>query len=975
MYFRQVQHLLRKLTLIPIFITALVLGIALATFYYFETNKTSREQLKNLASIAAELSSPYLDNNLQQSLQRSLSAIIQHEQVRSVRLLNTERNIVAHLGPRYIRKYPVDNWLNNTVEFSMIESDTLRIAHPVFSQNQGEIIGWIDIAFDTNQSKYLYIEMILAILAICFISPAIIALFLQDRVGRLKPELQEIEQSVHSIIQGDYSHRIDANPDSSLAPMIEDINAIADSVTNAQADLKQNIEHSLAELQETMETIEIQNIELDIARKKALEASEVKSEFLANASHEFRTPLNGIIGFTQLLLKGDTSEIQQEYLRTIESSAQGLLTIINDILDISHIEAGTVKLDFIPMQLDSVIEETLQILAPTAFDNLRELHYQIDPKLPKDVVSDPLRIKQILTNLLNGAIEFSSQKDISVCISTDQETNVKNLATNTQNYLFEITGFDSALNLDTETALRAFANLDSGSSRNTAENGLGLAISKGLIKALGGTMGYRENTSNPSLWFSIPLTEGQSKNTDTKKALSGISILACSENPSMLAQLKSHLSAWKVNVTESKNLDSILNRLQKLKDQNRVQQLLIIDVPVEENNHTATSFLDQITYQVNNDFRCKTILITTPAKQRELTEAQVNRAVTYCNKPVVHERLYKTICNHLNITKHITSKAPVSEFLLSGRKLKILAVDDNPANLMLVREFLSNLGIDVTTANTGQDAIKACENKRFDMIFMDIQMPDIDGIAATKVIRENQPAGLRTPIVALTAHAVNDRKSELLLAGLDDYLSKPITQEQLSHVIQRWCQGVQKSTAANKVAQQSQELLNPKADDDIIPVEVTTIASSTINHNDQALDEINLESPTKPSNAAPAISEQKIAKPVDIQQCIQLSNKNVRLAKEMLTLLLTSLPDSLKTIKKSVDNNDMEKLEDVVHKLRGGSSYTGVPKLAKASTELDKLLFKKEYHRISPSLASTTEAIEELISWHNEYDLDGLFFD
>ncbi|GAB2189474.1 two-component sensor histidine kinase BarA [Sessilibacter sp. MAH1] len=967
MYFRQVQNLLRKLTLIPIFFTALVLGVTLATFYFYETSKTAKDQAQNLASISAELSSPYIDRRLADRLQHALAAIIQHEQVRSIRILDIDKNIITHIGPRYLEKFPTEEWLTRSVNSAPIQSSILRISHPIFSRNQGEIIGWTDIAFDTSASRYLYIEMILAILIICLISPALIALFLQNRVSKLKPDLESIEEKIQAIIHGDYQYCIHLQPNNALAPLAEDLNAISESAAHAKTELVNNLESSLAELQETMETIEIQNIELDIARKKALEANEVKSEFLANASHEFRTPLNGIIGFTQLMLKSDVSESQLEYLRTIESSAQGLLTIINDILDISHIEAGTVKLDYIPTRLDKVIEETLQILAPTAFAAGKELNYWLDTKLPMRVISDPLRIKQILTNLLNSAIEHSSSSGIFLKVSHDTALDNRTMGTDVYGYLFEIAGFENPLNLDTESALRAFSKLDAGSTRSN-ENGLGLAISKGLINALGGSLGYSNDASKPVLYFSIPLNEGQDESDSPKKALNGISVTLCTENEALSLQLRQIFSDWKINLTEVSKAANIIQTLDKLQSQNRVQQLLIIDIPVDSSKVKRLKKLEQTLYQVNHQFRCKSILVTTPNHQKELSNIQIHNSVVFVNKPLIKDRLYKIMCDHLNINKHSVIK-PAADFLKQGRKLKILAVDDNPANLMLVKEFLTNMGVDVSTADTGQDAIDACGSKNFDLIFMDIQMPKIDGITATQKIREKQPSGQRTPIVALTAHAVNDRKSELLLAGLDDYLSKPITQEQLSHVIQRWCQHADlkvqeplKTGTVTPITDATKRIAKQNVGDDgIIPVEVSKLKSA---------EKISAQEPLPVTKN---LGKKVLEKPVDIDQCIALCNNNTRLAKDMLALLLNSLDDNKSAILKALESEDYDALQEIVHKLRGGTSYTGVHKLKHISTEFDKALVNGETEQVPEFSKSLLFAIDELIDWQEEYDLDVMF--
>lgn len=941
MYFRHAQILQRNFSLIPLFATSIALGIALSLFYYIETKDQVNQQFLNISAMTAELSSSAIENRSIVEIENTLSALIQHRHIKSVRLTDKEQNIVGHLGQGFLIKMPELDWFNNDVNHSNDSHLNIRrVVHPVLSRDHSSIVGWIEIAFDNTAAKFAYLDMLIGIAILCLIIPAIVALFLQDRITRIRSDLSSLEQGIKTISRGDYTNTIKVAPNSAIGTIASDINEIATSVRNAQAELKQNIEHNIDELRETMETIEIQNIELDLARKRALEASRVKSEFLANASHEFRTPLNGIIGFTQLLLKADISETQQEFLRTIETSAQGLLTIINDILDVSHIEAGTVNLDYIPMRMETVIEETLQILAPTAFKSDHELIALIDPELPQELISDPLRIKQILTNLLTNALQHPSETNIILNISRGTSNLVKLKTAKSIVYRLAIQGINSDAQLETALSLKDLKNEDINRTRNISDNGFGFAISQGLIKALDGTLGVDQEGDHQTLWFEIPLDQGQKSKPYVEKALTGLAVIICCSNPEMLSQIRQLTTNWKLNSIELTDPLEVLPLVQKSTQSGKFHQLLIMDVPVKSSKTTATSFLDQLTYQLNSEYHCKTVLLTTPSKQRELIEAELNRAVAFAPKPLIKGRLYKSICNHLNIYKHVYNTTNVQHLKNPGQKPKILAVDDNPANLMLVREFLVNLGAEATTAANGEGAINECKKQSFDLIFMDIQMPGIDGIEATKAIRESEPKGVRTPVVALTAHAVNDRKSELLLAGLDDYLSKPVTEDQLAHVIQRWCN--------NTALPERKSNVEPLSQAD----------RKTIDVYREDIKEINQE---------------VLNKPVDIQMCLDLAGNKPELARDMLSMLIDSLPDTLKQIDSSVKASNFLELEDVIHKVRGGAKCTGAPKLAKAAGTLDKLLFNKQYLEIDANLGPVINAIKELTDWSNEFDIDSIF--
>ncbi|BFM07614.1 response regulator [Halioxenophilus aromaticivorans] len=950
MYFRHVQLLQRKLSLLPLFATSAALGVALSLFCYTETKDQVGQQFLNITAMAAEMSSDAIQNRSIVDLESTLSALIQHRHIKSVRLTDKDQNIIGHLGQGFLIKMPEPEWFNNDVnQSSDSHLNIRRVVHPVLSRDHSAVVGWVELAFDSTAAKFAYMDMLIGIAILSLLLPSVVALYLQDRLSKMRDDINNLEQGIDIISEGDYTHTIEVSADSTISPLVKDLNAMSQAVRKKQIEMKRNIEFNIDELRETMETIEIQNIELDLARKRALEASRAKSEFLANASHEFRTPLNGIIGFTQLLLKADISETQQEFLRTIETSAQGLLTIINDILDVSHIESGTVNLDYIPMRLETVIEETTQILAPTAFDNNLELVSMIDSDLPQELISDPLRLKQILTNLITNAIKYAKGHNIVLNVTREKSGEVKPKSAKSIIYRFAIEGIAPDAQMDTGFALKDLGKTDQDGTRSLADNGFGFAISEGLIKALDGVLGIEQAIDHQVLWFEVPLDQGQKSKPYVEKALTGLSVVVCCENSELTSQVKQITADWKLNLLELSNPMEILPAVQRATQTGKFQQLLVMDVPVEESKTTATSFLDQLTYQLNSDFHCKTILLTTPAKQRELIEAEINRAVAFSAKPLIRNRLYKAICTHLNIYKNVYSSAKVQLLKNPANKPKILAVDDNPANLMLVREFLVNLGAETTTAANGEDAIKECDKNVFDLIFMDIQMPGIDGIETTKEIRKRAPKGKRTPVVALTAHAVNDRKSELLLAGLDDYLSKPITEEQLAHVIQRWCTNL----APQQVLAKTTTTANTHDELTALTAPASLLGAKSV----------------KPSEPA----SMQVKKPVDIGMCLNLAGEKPDLARDMLTMLIEGLPQNLSQIDEAVQTQDYIRLEDVVHRLRGGARCTGTPKLADTASKLDQLLFNKQYDEIFPPLSALIDTIEELIAWSDEYDIDSLF--
>ncbi|GLS27258.1 response regulator [Marinibactrum halimedae] len=959
MHFQILQSLIRKMALLPFSLTIAILALLLTAIYYREMNIITRSQTQNTASGIAHLASNYLYQRDYDATQKILNAYMQKNHVRSVRVLDANEQIFTHIGPRYSKKSPKANWFSNQAQVSgtTIENQ-YRMSYPIVSDVNGEVIGWVDIVVDQTPMRLIYFEFVLAIFCLCFAVPVISAIALQLWLKRFKPAIKEIEESLRAVGAGNYKYRIRLDSNSELKPLADDVNWMARSIEQAQVELQSNVEQSMNDLRETMETIEIQNIELDLARKKALEASRIKSEFLANTSHEIRTPLNGIIGFSQLLLKSDVNEQQTEYLRTIETSSQGLLTIINDILDFSQIESGQVHLDYAPMNLRTVLEETVQILAPEAIKKQLEVITLTAPDIPMQLVGDPLRLKQILTNLLSNAIKYSEKGNVILRVKKDESiTTLKNENQKSNPLLFSVE--DSGIGIDTDKnqLFEAFSKVDNKDNRRVGGTGLGLAISKGLVTAMGGNIGVHSVPGEGStFWFSLKLDSGAKPKDNQYAALMGISIMVCSANALLREQLQQTLSLWKVHVELIDSPDNILKTAGKLTNENKPQQLLLLDVNEFESIAEEANFIDQLSYQLNLDFHCKTVLLTTPYRQRDLQLEHINKSVAYANKPAVQDRLYRTICTHLNLNKQIKEAKNTKSITVEGRPPKILAVDDNPANLMLVKEFLINLGAETHTATNGEEAIKICQTDAFDLIFMDIQMPGIDGMEATKTIRQQTPSNQpRTPIVALTAHAVNEKKSQLLLAGMDDYLSKPITEDQLIHIIQRWCN----ATTSNAFAKS--------------PMTEKVMNIHTLHPKKEAQQTPQPAAAQHQTGNAVKVTSAPAEKVVDIGLCLQLSNQKSRLAHDMLAMLVDNLPKDLEKIRQYYETKTFSELEHTVHKLHGGASYTGVPKLKEAASALDKLLQNKHYDNLDSPINALTESIEELLVWSSEMDLAVLF--
>ncbi|GAB1262079.1 response regulator [Aurantivibrio plasticivorans] len=664
-----------------------------------------------------------------------------------------------------------------------------------------------------------------------------------------------------------------------------------------------------------------------MARKEAIEANQAKSAFLANTSHEIRTPINGILGFTSLMQKTSLTTQQKEYLNTIQKSSQGLLALLNDVLDVSKLETGQLVLDYTPFNLRDVTEGTLQALAPQTQEKRCELIAIIDPKLPVHLLGDSLRLKQVLINLVNNAIKFSDHCPIILKVeedsSSDSYAKVKfsiidqgiGISPNQQQHLFN-----------------AFSQADASDSRREGGVGLGLTVAKALVEKMQGTISLSSEAGKGStFWFTAQF--GLDRHGAARKAnnlAKGTRVLVCESDEERKKQLAAYLTSMEVQYQFVDDRQGLV----EIKRKPKALSYSCVIWDTNEQDDVALWLEEQKVCELCDTDDSTVLIALAPFGSRlelEPDETQVN--VRVLQKPLSYDLLYDAI-RSASTTSEPQQHAPVvktdhEETIVNYPSVRILAVDDNSANLQLLGELLKDLNTEVTLADSGEQALALFQQVDFDLVFMDIQMPGIDGLEATQRIRQIE-TDRRTPVVALTAHAMGDQKAKLLLAGMDDYLSKPVTEQQLRHVIQRW-------------------------------TNVSLRANNTI--------------PTKPRMHFANASGRSIADVVDLKLSLELANNKPSLARDMLSMLLNSLPAELEKITSAYQVEDFDLLATIVHKLNGGASYCGVPKLKSSCVKLEGLLEQKHYESIHHPFTMLLDAIHQLLKWHDEFDLDALFED
>jgi two-component system sensor histidine kinase BarA len=622
--------------------------------------------------------------------------------------------------------------------------------------------------------------------------------------------------------------------------------------------LQREVEQTTEDLRNNIELVEEQNVRLDIARKDAIAASNVKSQFLANMSHEIRTPLNAILGFSKELHSDSLPLEKQEQVSIINAAADNLLSIVNDVLDFSKIEAGKLKINNHPFSPNEMLEDMVSVMAKSAHLKNLEFIYNLEP-LPEKLIGDSYRIKQVLNNLLGNALKFTDYGFVS--LSASGRVRAHGI------YELVLKIEDSGIGISREDQRKlfaAFSQVDDALSRSYQGTGLGLVICQELVKLMRGELTL-QSTPHSGSTFTVTI---RSNLLNTDLSLSPDSEWLDKKIIYFDPFPQSRYCGVKILTYLGARVTGV-ETLAYLRELKQHYDLVFICVPNHKINILPNIL--EATRHLDSD---NSVLLYSGA------ESLSNRSdlSQYFSHQI---RLPLTIAK-LNSLLRAPEESPTDKLhqsLASLPSAKVLAVDDMEINLRLLTTWLKNTNLQLTLAFSGADAVSQCKESEFDLILMDVQMPNMDGLEATKQIRQTD-LNLGTPIIAVTAHAFKEEQDKLLASGMDDYLPKPINLSDLIDLIKRWCQ------------------------------------------------------------IADPIIEKQLS--FDWPLALKRANQNALVAKDILQQFVQQLPGLVESIEKANQAENYEEMQAKVHQLHGACCYTGVPAMLTLCSDMEGALKRQQ---------------------------------
>ncbi len=719
---------------------------------------------------------------------------------------------------------------------------------------------------------------------------------------RLHPPLAAVDDALSRLARSESPPDLPPSP-GELAGLTERVNALSNHLAQGRLETQRQIEQATAELEESMETIEVQNIELDIAHRRAVEANRIKSEFLANMSHEIRTPLNGIIGFCRLLDRSRLEPRQQEWLEHVQRASGNLLMLVNDVLDFSKLEAGHMELERLPLDMVALVDEVLGLQAPLAHQKELQLLGLVYDDVPSELNGDPMRIQQVLTNLVHNALKFTRQGEVVVRVMMEQADPGR--------VTLRISVTDTGIGLSPERQrllFQAYQQTEPSHAREFGGTGLGLTICRQLVEQMGGEIGVESEPGQGTTFsFTLPLEGSETPERPPELRLAGQTVLIEEPHHATRRALHHLFSRW-----GARPVDAVAPS-----PGSGPPALLVASLP------RMPLAADEVGIWQRRlaELACPALLLAN-ANPLDLPSLPLPHGGEIHAKPVARATLATAVAGVLGQSE---CPSAANQPTTTPRPLRLLAVDDTESNRLLLRELIAGPGIEVSLADSGEEALALAREQAFDLVLMDIRMPGMDGVAATRALRRLGGSWRNTPVVAVTAHVLEEERRRLLASGLDDVLVKPVDAGKLRDALHRHL---------------AVALPEPEA-----------IPSPPLEN-----------APMITAAPGPAADEGELPT-VDLELGARLAGGRASLARELLERLAAGLEENEAALRHALAEGDDEALLDGIHSLNGACRYCGAPRLGLIAESLETRLRTRGREAVTPLMDDLFAAMADLRAW------------
>ncbi|MDH5645162.1 MAG: ATP-binding protein [Candidatus Heimdallarchaeota archaeon] len=773
--------------LILALVPAIIISVSLFSYFLYSqitlVNNNLNERGVTMARHLAYESQYGIFSGNTMPLKRHTDERVRDHDIRSIIIMDKEKRIIINSGDVSDTDLIFKDINDANHQASIPSRSTIAFISPIFSplldidefddidRSEKHIIGWSLVEMSLNSTDAQINTVIINTLIITIII-SIISIFLAMMISKnVTSPILSLSNIVKSIGDGNLTSRAEEKSGGELRILESGINKMAEDLQALQENLQSQVDMAITDLKETLELLQEKNFELEVARKDATEANKIKSEFLANMSHEIRTPINGIIGFADLMINTTKDTTQISHLDMIKKSSMNLLRIVDDILDMTRIEAGKLNINCEPLNLRDCVEQVVKMMTPSAFNKGIELNLLYYSDVPEEFYGDSLRITQIITNLVGNAIKFTETGSVTIRVMIEEDEQDLSLIT------FSIADTGKGISEEQKHHIfKPFLQGDSSTTKQYGGSGLGLSICSSLVKKMGGKLGLDSKINKgATFWFTLPLTRNNSKPLfHIPETLAGKRIFLFDASPISRLSIKHLLEKANIEVADNGDEKHIQVALKTIESSR--YDIVLISSEISDMHFFEKPFFDDI----HNKTKSLMLVIIPTIDNSLINTIKDNGADNCISKPVTRNRLYRALTDIQNDKNVIES--PLSPPVLPEKNnkcaLKILVAEDNEINANLMSAILERQGAQCSIAANGKIALDMLSRQEFDLVLMDINMPLLDGVSATIEIRNDcSTYQCKIPIIAVTANVIDKDKENFLDAGMNDIIIKPVTEK------------------------------------------------------------------------------------------------------------------------------------------------------------------------------------------------------